>query len=57
MEHHLQENQDRLSAHSTPASPHSTGDDRQNGSAGGGSYHLADDGNVVDPPQGWDEHL
>ena len=41
----------------TPASLHSAGDDRQNGPAGGGYYHLADDGAVVEAPQGWDQGL
>ena len=43
----------RLSAPLTPIQ-HSAGDDRQNGPTGGGYYHLADDGAVVEAPQSWD---
>ena len=46
----------RLSAPLTPIQ-HSAGDDRQNGPTGGGYYHLADDGAVVEAPKGWDQGL
>jgi hypothetical protein len=36
---------------------HNSGDDRQNGSAGGGSDHLANDRANVEAPQGWDQDL
>jgi hypothetical protein len=53
---HLAMAKKRLSAPLTP-SLHSGGDDRQSGPTGGRYYQLADDGAVVDAPQGWDQGL